>query len=458
MLLLDYIVIAIFFAITTITALYSHYSQKNSSDKSAENYILMGRKLTLPFFIATLVSTWYGGIIGTSQIAFENGIYNFMTQGLFWYIVYAVFAIFFAKRINKLNVMSIPELIKVKIGHNSSLVTSILLTIKLLPVSAAIGIGVVSQILFGINLPLGIVLGVTFVTLYSCFGGFKTIVYTDMIQFITMFISVIIVLIASFYLYGGTSFLTSQLPSYYFQPQGTHEASHMIIWIFIALITTLTSPCFYQRCLAAKTPKIAQRGIFISIGLWFVFDISVTTGSLYARAVLPDAQSLSAYVDYGIYILPNGLKGVFVSGILATVFSTIDSSLFVASTTIYHDLLPKKYKTKLLIKQLCLIFVSLISIVAAISFEKNIEQIWILIETYTITSIFPPFMVCMLTKFHLNEKQFITSIIASIAITTICSYSFSNIALSYYCCLITSSILCLAFILYNQRVKLQHQM
>ena len=46
----------------------------------------MGRKLTLPLFIATLVATWYGGIFGVAQIAFENGIYNFVTQGFFWYI------------------------------------------------------------------------------------------------------------------------------------------------------------------------------------------------------------------------------------------------------------------------------------------------------------------------------------------------------------------------------------
>ena len=50
---------------------------KQSADWT--DYLLMGRKLTLPLFVATLVATWYGDILGVTQIAFQYGVYNFVT-------------------------------------------------------------------------------------------------------------------------------------------------------------------------------------------------------------------------------------------------------------------------------------------------------------------------------------------------------------------------------------------
>ena len=59
----------------------------------------MGRSLTLPLFVGTLVATWYGGIFGVTEIAYKQGIFNFITQGFFWYIAYILFAFFLVERI-----------------------------------------------------------------------------------------------------------------------------------------------------------------------------------------------------------------------------------------------------------------------------------------------------------------------------------------------------------------------
>ena len=46
----------------------------------------MGRQLTLPLFVVTMVATWYGGIFAVNEITFNYGIFNFVTQGVFWYV------------------------------------------------------------------------------------------------------------------------------------------------------------------------------------------------------------------------------------------------------------------------------------------------------------------------------------------------------------------------------------
>src|SRR5688572_16930813 len=86
---LDWVV---FFGVLLLTLASVVYGQslkkKLSQDErmSTLELLLMGRQLTLPLFVATLVATWYGGIFGVTALAYEKGIYNFLTQGVFWYL------------------------------------------------------------------------------------------------------------------------------------------------------------------------------------------------------------------------------------------------------------------------------------------------------------------------------------------------------------------------------------
>ena len=58
-------------------------TKSNSNDIS---YIFVGRKLTLFPFIATLVSTWYGGILEIGRYSYENGIITWVIFGVTYYI------------------------------------------------------------------------------------------------------------------------------------------------------------------------------------------------------------------------------------------------------------------------------------------------------------------------------------------------------------------------------------
>ena len=94
---LDWIVFSLVAVVTTLAVVFGHLRKRNRSLASGATVIdllLMGRQLTLPMFVGTLVATWYGGIFGVTEIAFSKGIYNFITQGLFWYVAYIIFALF----------------------------------------------------------------------------------------------------------------------------------------------------------------------------------------------------------------------------------------------------------------------------------------------------------------------------------------------------------------------------
>ncbi|MFQ5607745.1 MAG: hypothetical protein ACE5GA_07340, partial [Candidatus Zixiibacteriota bacterium] len=109
-------------------------------------------------------------------------------------------------------------------------------------------------------------------------------------------------------------------------------------WYIIAQ-GALVDPGFHQRCYAAKSEAVARRGILISIGFWALFDFLTTACGLYARALLPElADPTLAFPALALHVLPPVALGLFVTGMLAVVMSTIDSNSFLAATTFSHDL------------------------------------------------------------------------------------------------------------------------
>ncbi len=115
---LDWIVFGYLVIITMISILYGQHLKvshaKNEREKERETFLdhlIMGRQLTLPLFVATLVATWYGGIFGVTKIAFEQGIFNLVTQGGFWYLSYLLFALFLVDKIEPYRAVTFPDLI-----------------------------------------------------------------------------------------------------------------------------------------------------------------------------------------------------------------------------------------------------------------------------------------------------------------------------------------------------------
>lgn len=89
--LLDWVVI-LAYVIALITL--GVFRSKNSR-KSPEEYILAGRRLSLPGFVVTLVATWYGGILGIGENTYLNGVQTWFIFGLPYYFFAILFSLFF---------------------------------------------------------------------------------------------------------------------------------------------------------------------------------------------------------------------------------------------------------------------------------------------------------------------------------------------------------------------------
>lgn len=403
---LDYIV---FFSMLSITFIFIFYGQKKSKQLKEESHkildlMLMGRRLTLPIFTATLVATWYGGIFGVAEIAFSSGIYNFVTQGFFWYLSYLVFAFFLVKKVTSYEAVTLPDLVGRMFGPRSEKFAAIFNIINLIPIAYCISIGLFIKMIFNIPLELATVLGVAIVLSYSLIGGFRSVVYSDIFQFGIMTSAVFMVFLFSLSTYGLTHL--QSLPAHYFHPMGTSSLSETLSWGLIAF-GTLVDPNFYQRCFAAKDFTVAKNGILLATALWVLFDLSLTFGAMYAKATFPAEASSHGYFYYALHLLPNGLRGFFLAGVCATILSTLDSYIFLAGSTFAFDLIPVKFRERPIVHRLGMVSVGVVAVFFSFIFEGNIKDVWKALGSISTAALLGPILYGHISKSKVSDFTFL---------------------------------------------------
>lgn len=403
--ILDFSVVLIYFIFVIAVGFYR---SKNASENS-NNYILAGRKLSLPGFVATLVTTWYGGILGIGENTFNFGIQTWFIFGLPYYFFAIIFAIFIAPRIRKLNFLSIPDHFHNRFGKTAGVISGVFILFLASPAPYILSIGILLEYTIGIPFLWALIVATIFSLIYIWKGGFGAIVRTDILQFILMFGGFILLIIFAWIKIGSPLEVFKQLPTEHLSPTGGNSIQYIFVWFFIAMWTFI-DPGFYQRCAAAKSPKIAQKGILISVLFWFVFDSLTLTSGLYARVLLTEQQGLFAFPALGQALLPPLFYGLFITGLLATIMSTIDSLGFISAITFGRDIVGRiKNNNKndvdnsAALIRLGLIIMAIIAIILAYSFP-SVVKLWYMMGSILVPGLLIPFLVSF-TKLKLNNWQ-----------------------------------------------------
>ncbi len=309
------------------------------SASGAVDYIVAGRRLTLPAFTASLVTTWYGGILGVGEYTWQYGVSNWLVFGVPYYLYAALFAIFLARRARRSEMLTVPDLLEHHYGRPAALAGASVLFVMTAPAAYVLMLGVLVNFATGWPVWVGVVAGTLLSISYVFRGGLRAVVATDMVQFVLMFVGFLVLVPVCVAKFGGWSFLQSGLPEGHLKWDGGLGWQAIAVWYVIAL-STLVEPAFYQRCYAAESESTARRGIFVAIGFWIVFDFLTTTAGLYARVLLPDlANPVQAFPALAAHVLPSFWQGVFMVGMLATIMSTVDSYAFICSVTLGRDLI-----------------------------------------------------------------------------------------------------------------------
>jgi len=383
-----------------ILLLYLGFRNFRQVDRSRQDDFLLGnRSLTLPSFVATLVTTWYGGILGIGEFAYNYGLSTWIVFGLPYYIFALLYALILAPRVRRAGTFTIADMLYQKYGRTVGLFGSICLLFMTTPAPYILIVALILQIISGWSFFICVLAGTFCSVIYIYWGGFRSVVRTNEMQFVLMYGSFIILLIYALLHFGGWSYLKTNLPAMHLNWHGNNSIQYILVWFFIAF-WTFVDPGFHQRCSAAGSEQVARRGIVISVIFWCIFDFLTLSTGLYAAASLKDIKPAMAYPLLADQILPPFIKGLFFTGMLAIVMSTIHSYALLSAITFGRDIVWRIFKQadeKLTIMSTRSgLLVTAIVSVLLVYLIPSVIQLWYVIGTLFI----PPMLLPLLTAYY----------------------------------------------------------
>lgn len=185
----------------------------------------------------------------------------------------------------------------------------------------------------------GVALGSGIVTIYTVTGGIKAVTMTDLFQFGILIIAIPMICGVSLYELGGWTKVLERVPSgHIFIAEDTGLMLRHIVLLLVFMIPLL-NPAIIQRLLMTKNSKESVKGIMITACISLGFLVIAGFIGLIALATNPALEANLALPYLINTVLPVGLKGLAISGMLAVIMSTADSNLNVAGITIVHDVI-----------------------------------------------------------------------------------------------------------------------
>jgi solute:Na+ symporter, SSS family len=407
---LDYAIIAAYLvAMLALGALVS------TRIKAFKDYFLAGGALTTPLLVCTLVSSYYGLDVtfGTSETSFYYGVVAWFWYSLPYYVFIALAALVVAPRLRRYGqAMTLSDVIQQHYGTPTRVVTALACFIYSAPIVAMAGM---MTLMAYLGLPVGWGLAATIgvCAVYTVLGGLWADAISDTIQFVLMCVSLAVAIPLAIDWVGGWQFVEF-LPA---APDGaTPHLAHrggLSFWMVFAWaltgLTILVEPAFYQRVFAAQDTRSVQRALFVGILLWASYDWGVTVTGLVAQAavqkgMLPaELVGKEALLHVCVEMLPLGLRGLFLGGILAAAMSTIDSYSLLASGNIVYDIYrptidPRASDERLVrLTRVGVFFVMLAAALASLMFTR-MRDTWQFMTSVMTSVVFVPVMGALFTR------------------------------------------------------------
>ena len=343
---LDLAIVGIYLVFMVVVGVTTSKKIKNSDD-----YYLAGRSFGPIVLMATVCATIIGGsgLMGRAGVAYSSGFKAIMTA-----IPYLLGMFIFSGIAGKIsdigmkyNISSIPELFEMRFGKTAKLIISSLIAFTMMGTVASqiTATGTIINMLgreIGLSYELGAVIACIVFMVYTATSGLFGVVYTDVLQFFMLLIFVYILIPTSSLIYvGGFSNFTANLDPSLVKP---YLDGNIIGDIVTYLVFTMAGAEMWQRAFSAKDRKSAQKGMFLGTAVYGITIILVFFMGIVAHQIVGD-EILALYGTtdatvpaLAIKVLPAGLTGLALAGMLSVMMSTADSYLLVSVQTCVRDI------------------------------------------------------------------------------------------------------------------------
>jgi len=310
--------------------------------QSGKRFVIAGKQL--PFFlVGTMLLAQAldaNATLGNAGGVYAAGFFAGFQFPLGLALCLLVVGLFYAKPLNRMNLITLPDFYYRRFNRPTEVVSSILMTISFIILVAGnlAGCAWILSTLFPISFIWALVGMATVVFLYTLAGGLFACASTDIAQIypamLAFFTGVIWLLIT----YGGWSYFAGAIPAGYFDWSGltSMENGALLNWagILALAIGDVVALDFMERVFAAKSPETAQKSCFYGAGFTILIGLAASILGLMAFKLLP-----AGVEDYRMVLplLATGympfVAGLFIMvGVVAAGLSTADGGMLGVSS------------------------------------------------------------------------------------------------------------------------------
>lgn len=337
---IDTLVIFIFSAFVLVIGMLFARTGRNMKSFFAGGesvpWFIGGLSLFMSFFSAGTFVAW-------GSIAYKYGWVSVTIQ---WMMALGglVTAVLLAPRWKKTGAFTAAEFIKERLGgavqkfymYIFLLVSlfskgSVLYPVALL-VSSSLGFPLI---------PSTIVLGIMMIA-YTAVGGLWAVMVTDILQFVVLTASVLLVLPLALNSAGGWTAFTSNVPDDFFNLlNGEYTIGFILAFALYSITYIGGNWTFVQRYTSVESPKASKKVALLFAGLYIICPVIWMLPPMIYKSIDPSLQGLNAenaYLQVCKLVLPPGLMGLMLTGMYFSTSATANTTLNVTSAIITNDI------------------------------------------------------------------------------------------------------------------------
>lgn len=309
------------------------------------DFLVAGRRLGPFLYSGTMAAIVLGGAstIGGVGLGYQYGI-----SGMWLVVAIGVgillLSLLFAGRIQRLRVYTVSQMLELRYGPGSSVLSGLVMWgyTLMLSVTSTIAYATIFGALFDMAKVPSIILGGSVVILYSTLGGMWSITLTDFVQFIIKTIGIFFILLPIVVIRaGGFSGMIDKLPTdatSWTAIGGSTIVTYFVIYTFGLLI----GQDIWQRVFTARSPGVA-RWAGTAAGVYcLLYAVAGAVIGMAAHVLLPklDARddAFARIVEAQLHPL---LAGLVLAAALAAVMSTSSGALIATATVFSQDIVAR---------------------------------------------------------------------------------------------------------------------
>lgn len=351
--------ILLYFVIVFAVGFYSmKFVNKARNSKDANEFMdeyMTGNRGLNGFVLAmTLVTTYLsaGTFIGGPGSAYTQGlgwVFLSMAQMPTGYFTLSVLGKKFAIISRRINAVTITDFLRARYKSDTVvIITSISIVAFFIGAMAAQWIGAARLLEGSIGIRYEFALsafGIT-VIVHTVIGGFRAVTISDTVQGIIMTIATITIFIGTIIAGGGISNIINNMATInegMITPFGVTSGNMTILWVtsFWILVgfAVVGIPSVSQRAMSYKDTKSLHQGIKYGTAISMVLILGMHLVGAFASTLVSGINSGDLVIPtLTTKLFPSIVAGILLAGPLASIMSTVDSQLLVASGTIVNDI------------------------------------------------------------------------------------------------------------------------